>query len=56
MYRFGLDADGRTEFQRLISLFAHYIEQIPLTFLLGFYVGMVIKRWWEQFQVRPASL
>jgi hypothetical protein len=22
---------------------------VPLTFLLGFYVSLVVKRWWEQY-------
>jgi hypothetical protein len=22
---------------------------VPLTFLLGFYVSIVIRRWWEQY-------
>jgi len=30
-------------------VFNSYTNHIPLTFLLGFYVGMVVKRWWEQF-------
>ena len=26
---------------------------MPLTFLLGFYVSMVVKRWWEQYVKLP---
>ena len=24
-------------------------QQMPLTFLLGFYVSLVVKRWWKQY-------
>ena len=26
---------------------------LPLTFLLGFYVSLVVKRWWEQYNKLP---
>ena len=26
---------------------------LPLTFLLGFYVSLVVKRWWEQYCFLP---
>ena len=26
---------------------------LPITFLLGFYVSLVVKRWWEQFSKLP---
>ena len=26
---------------------------MPLTFLLGFYVSLVVKRWWEQYVKLP---
>ena len=26
---------------------------MPLTFLLGFYVSLVVKRWWEQYIKLP---
>ena len=28
-------------------------QQMPLTFLLGFYVSLVVKRWWEQYVKLP---
>ena len=28
-------------------------RQLPLTFLLGFYVSLVVKRWWEQYVKLP---
>ena len=28
-------------------------RQMPLTFLLGFYVSLVVKRWWEQYVKLP---
>ena len=26
---------------------------VPITFLLGFYVSLVVKRWWEQYCFLP---
>ena len=26
---------------------------LPITFLLGFYVSLVVKRWWEQYSKLP---
>ena len=34
----------RVQFERLLVLFNSYLSQIPLTFLLGFYVTMVFNR------------
>ena len=28
-------------------------RQMPLTFLRGFYVSLVVKRWWEQYVKLP---
>ena len=30
-----------------------WISGVPITFLLGFYVSLVVKRWWEQFSKLP---
>lgn len=50
VYRFGLDAENQAKFRKYITLFNDYTHEIPLTFLLGFYVAMIIRRWWEQCQ------
>ncbi len=31
----------------------NYADLIPITFVLGFYVSLVIQRWWEQFMAMP---
>ena len=28
-------------------------ESIPMSFVLGFYVSLVVKRWWEQYKLLP---
>jgi len=30
-----------------------YSELIPLSFVLGFYVSIVMTRWWSQYQTIP---
>ncbi|MFH4979305.1 hypothetical protein AB6A40_006014 [Gnathostoma spinigerum] len=40
-------------FERVASMFDTYTKQIPLTFLLGFYVANVVSRWWRQFETLP---
>ena len=40
----------RLVFNDIAVLFNDYTKQIPLTFLLGFYVALIVKRWWEQFE------
>uniref|UniRef100_A0AC35U6F6 Bestrophin homolog n=1 Tax=Rhabditophanes sp. KR3021 TaxID=114890 RepID=A0AC35U6F6_9BILA len=51
VYRFGLTLPQQNTFMKYITLFDEWLHEIPLTFLLGFYVGMVVKRWWEQCQL-----
>jgi len=29
------------------------ISSIPLTFILGFYVNMIVTRWWQQYILLP---
>ena len=31
----------------------HWYTGVPITFLLGFYVSLVVKRWWEQYCKLP---
>ena len=37
-----------------ISLFCHsFATLIPVTFVLGFYVSLLVTRWWKQFESIP---
>ncbi|CAF90002.1 unnamed protein product [Tetraodon nigroviridis] len=40
-------------FEKLSLYFDRYAEQIPVTFVLGFYVTLVVNRWWNQFVNLP---
>ena len=37
---------------KLLTYFYYYVG-LPITFLLGFYVYLVVKRWWEQYCKLP---
>lgn len=52
IYRFALPEDAKVIFEKTAVMCNEYTKNIPLQFLLGFYVGLVVKRWWEQFEVR----
>ena len=30
-----------------------FTELVPITFVLGFYVALVVKRWWDQYLAIP---
>uniref|UniRef100_A0A8C5TZF6 Bestrophin homolog n=1 Tax=Malurus cyaneus samueli TaxID=2593467 RepID=A0A8C5TZF6_9PASS len=40
-------------FEKLSIYCDRYAEQIPVTFVLGFYVTLVVNRWWNQFVNLP---
>ncbi|CAJ0607246.1 unnamed protein product [Cylicocyclus nassatus] len=50
-YRFLMTVDQRMIFGRYVILFDSWTKEIPLTFLLGFYVAMIIRRWWACCQL-----
>ena len=29
------------------------LSNVPLTFMLGFYVSLIVKRWWTQYNLLP---
>ena len=29
------------------------MSSIPMTFVLGFYVSLIVKRWWDQYNLLP---
>uniref|UniRef100_A0A914WM93 Bestrophin homolog n=1 Tax=Plectus sambesii TaxID=2011161 RepID=A0A914WM93_9BILA len=49
VYRFAL-ADWQQEiFEDAVAFAYKYTDFIPLTFMLGFYVSLVVNRWWDMF-------
>lgn len=45
---------GRFRFFEKMSLHCQvYGDLIPVSFVLGFYVSVVIKRWWDQYLCLP---
>ena len=29
------------------------LKSVPLTFMLGFYVSLIVSRWWKQYELLP---
>ncbi|KAH9634776.1 hypothetical protein HF086_012642 [Spodoptera exigua] len=40
-------------FEKVRQYFGAQSESIPMSFVLGFYVSLVVKRWWEQYKLLP---
>lgn len=40
-------------FYKIRTYFGQQGESIPMSFVLGFYVSLVVKRWWEQYRLLP---
>ncbi|XP_062990836.1 bestrophin-3 isoform X2 [Elgaria multicarinata webbii] len=53
LYRFFLTGSQKRYFEKLSIYCDEYAEQIPVTFVLGFYVTLVVNRWWNQFVNLP---
>ncbi|XP_031593014.1 bestrophin-3 [Oreochromis aureus] len=53
VYRIVLSEDQKRLFEKLSMYCDKYAEQIPVTFVLGFYVTLVVNRWWNQFVNLP---
>jgi len=45
---------SRELFESLRTYCHEELSSIPLTFVLGFYVSLIIKRWWHQYMLLPA--
>lgn len=56
-YRSILCRDGYEETRRWFEVAVAYckiqVSSIPMTFVLGFYVTLIVKRWWEQYKLLP---
>ncbi|XP_050302019.1 bestrophin homolog 24 isoform X2 [Anthonomus grandis grandis] len=53
LYRYGLTEPQQRIFERIRMYFGQQSETIPMSFVLGFYVSLVVKRWWEQYKLLP---
>ncbi|KAJ8363388.1 hypothetical protein SKAU_G00122190 [Synaphobranchus kaupii] len=52
-YRFFLPDDQKRYFEKLAIYCNHYASLIPMSFVLGFYVTLVVNRWWSQYTCIP---
>ncbi|XP_061625608.1 bestrophin-2 [Phyllopteryx taeniolatus] len=52
-YRFFLPDDEKRYFEKLAIYCNHYASLIPMSFVLGFYVTLVVNRWWNQYTSIP---
>ncbi|XP_055854090.1 bestrophin-2 isoform X2 [Episyrphus balteatus] len=53
MYRLALDDQQKKTFEDVVKYCATYSNLIPLSFVLGFYVQIVMTRWWNQYTSIP---
>ncbi|XP_055930182.1 bestrophin-2-like isoform X1 [Argiope bruennichi] len=53
LYRFVLNDDSRVTFEKLAIYCEAFTDLIPLSFVLGFYVTIVVGRWWQQYLAIP---
>jgi len=47
------DEEKQKTFEKVARWFKDSYTSLPLTFLLGFYVSLVVRRWWEQYNFLP---
>ncbi|XP_055048104.2 bestrophin-4 isoform X1 [Misgurnus anguillicaudatus] len=52
-YRCLLDEEQRRMFEQLSIYCDQYAQLIPVSFVLGFYVTLVVSRWWGQYESVP---
>ncbi|XP_054549913.1 bestrophin-2 isoform X2 [Talpa occidentalis] len=52
-YRLVLTEDQKRYFEKLVIYCDQYASLIPVSFVLGFYVTLVVNRWWNQYLCMP---
>jgi len=52
-YRYALNEEQQLRFEDFIRFVRSQYSGLPLTFLLGFYVSLVVSRWWSQYVALP---
>ncbi|KAF7467168.1 bestrophin-1 [Marmota monax] len=53
IYRLALSEEQQLLFEKLALYCDSYIQLIPVSFVLGFYVTLVVTRWWNQYENLP---
>ncbi|KAM7084337.1 bestrophin-1 [Molossus nigricans] len=53
IYRMALTEEQQVMFEKLSLYCDSYIQLIPISFVLGFYVTLVVTRWWNQYENLP---
>ncbi|XP_072903816.1 bestrophin-4-like isoform X2 [Hemitrygon akajei] len=53
IYRFMLKESQKRFFEKMAINCNNYADLIPMSFVLGFYVSLVVSRWWNQYQNMP---
>ncbi|XP_004599398.2 bestrophin-1 [Ochotona princeps] len=53
IYRRVLKESHQAMFEKLSLYCEGYIQLIPISFVLGFYVTLVVTRWWNQYENLP---
>ena len=52
-YRFALPLEARTLFEHIVLACKNMADNTPITFVLGFYVSILVTRWWAEFLLMP---
>ncbi|XP_014212410.1 bestrophin-4-like [Copidosoma floridanum] len=53
LYRHVLTTTQKRSFEQIVVYCDTFINLIPLSFVLGFYVAYVASRWWQQYMAIP---
>lgn len=53
IYRFALDVDSRRQFENMVIHCSRFRDLIPVSFVLGFFVSLIVGRWWGVYQSLP---
>ncbi|XP_044749295.1 bestrophin-2-like [Coccinella septempunctata] len=52
-YNYAMDARAKSYFEEIVQYFSQYGSLIPVSFVLGFYIDVVMERWWDQYSSIP---
>ncbi|XP_037800075.1 bestrophin-2-like [Penaeus monodon] len=53
LYRFALPEDCKRIFEKIVLICESFSTAVPLSFVLGIYVTIVVTRWWDQYMLIP---